>query len=51
MKRIAFLIAIATMTLAPIAHAQDHAEIGAFADYFRLNQTDTNFVGLALGPA
>lgn len=46
MKRIAFLIAIATITLAPIAHAQDHAEVGAFADYFRLNQTDTNFVGL-----
>src|ERR1700686_1597392 len=29
----------------PIAHAQDHGEIGAFVDYFRLTETTTNFVG------
>lgn len=46
MKRIAFLVAATAIMFAPIAHAQNHAEVGAFVDYFRLNQTSTNFVGL-----
>jgi hypothetical protein len=46
MKRIAFLILVAGLGLAPIARAQDHAEVGAFVDYFRLGETKTNFVGL-----
>jgi hypothetical protein len=46
MKRIFFLIVIAGMGIAPVARAQDHAEVGAFVDYFRLGQTSTNFVGL-----
>jgi len=46
MKRIALLIAAAAILVAPVAHAQDHGEVGAFADYFKLQQTGSNFVGL-----
>ena len=46
MKRIAFLVLFAGFAFAPIANAQDHAEVGAFVDYFRLGETTTNFVGL-----
>lgn len=47
MKYIAFfLVAVAGIICAPIAHAQDHGEVGAFVDYFRLHQTGSNFVGL-----
>jgi hypothetical protein len=46
MKRIAFLILVAGFGFAPMAHAQNHAEVGAFVDYFRLGETGTNFVGL-----
>jgi hypothetical protein len=46
MKRIAFLILVAGLGFVPIAHAQDHAEVGAFVDYFKFAQTDSNFVGL-----
>jgi hypothetical protein len=48
MKRIAilFLVGIAWIGMAPLAHAQNHAEVGAFADYFRIGETDTGFVGL-----
>jgi hypothetical protein len=46
MKRYAFFLLIAGMALTPVARAQDHAEVGAFVDYFRLGETDTNFVGL-----
>ena len=46
MKRIAFLIAVAAVIFAPVAHAQNHGEVGAFVDYFKLHQTGSNFVGL-----
>jgi hypothetical protein len=46
MKRILFLVLIAGMGIAPAVRAQDHAEVGAFVDYFRLGQTSTNFVGV-----
>jgi len=50
MKRITLLIAVAAISLAftPVARAQDHdhGEVGAFVDYFRLEQTKSNFVGL-----
>src|ERR1700719_2241742 len=45
MKRIAFLILVAGLGVAPIAHAQNHAEVGAFVDYFRLGETGSNFLG------
>lgn len=47
MRRNAIFIAIgAIMLFVPVAHAQDHGEVGAFVDYFRLHQTGTNFIGL-----
>ena len=46
MKRLAFLLLTAGLGIAPLAHAQNHAEVGAFVDYFRLGETGTNFVGL-----
>jgi hypothetical protein len=46
MKRIAFLTIVASMGFVPIAHAQNHGEVGAFAEFFKLNQTGSNFAGL-----
>jgi hypothetical protein len=46
MKRFAFFLLVAGMGFAPMASAQDHAEVGAFVDYFKLGETGTNFVGL-----
>jgi hypothetical protein len=46
MKRIALLIVFSCMGLVPWAAAQDHVAVGAFVDYFRLHQTDTNFAGV-----
>ena len=46
MKRIALLVAVAAVIFTPVARAQDHAEVGAFVDYFRLHQTGSNFVGV-----
>jgi hypothetical protein len=45
MKRIAFFLLLAT-GFASAAVAQDHVEAGVFVDYFRLNQTKSNFAGL-----
>jgi len=46
MKRIALLFLFSGAGLTPWAAAQDHVAVGAFVDYFRLHQTDTNFAGL-----
>lgn len=46
MKRFVFLVLITGFGFAPLAHAQNHAEVGAFVDYFRLGEARTNFVGL-----
>lgn len=32
--------------LAPFASAQEHGQVGVYADYFRLSRTDSNFGGL-----
>lgn len=47
MKRLAFLL-LFTGWLVPIAAAQEteHVQVGVFADYLRLAQTDSNFAGL-----
>lgn len=37
---------VALACWAPSAAAQNHVEVGAFADYFRLQDTRTNFVGV-----
>jgi hypothetical protein len=46
MKRIALLTAVVVVFFVPLARAQDHGEVGAFVDYFRLHDTGTNYVGL-----
>ena len=46
MKRIALLFLLSGVVAAPSLFAQDHVAVGAFVDYFRLSQTDTNFAGL-----
>ncbi len=45
MKRVALLLFLASW-LAPLAPAQDHVQVGAYADYFRISQTNTNMAGL-----
>lgn len=47
MKRLLFILAVGIICAAgSAARAQDHVQIGAFADYFRLDATQSNFVGL-----
>ncbi len=45
MKRIALFLHMGAF-LAPAVFAQDHGQIGAYGEYFRLSQTSTNLVGL-----
>jgi hypothetical protein len=45
MKRVALLLFLASW-LVPLASAQDHFQVGAYADYFRLSQTKSNMAGL-----
>lgn len=50
MKRVLFLVLMA-IGISPAAFAQnkegtDHVQLGVYADYFRLSQTDTDFAGL-----
>ena len=45
MKRVVLLLFLAGW-LVPLASAQDHFQVGAYGDYFRLSQTDTNMAGL-----
>src|ERR1700684_1880888 len=47
MKRIvSLLIIVVVFGFAPVLHAQDHGQIGAFGDYYWLNATHTSFGGL-----
>jgi hypothetical protein len=46
MKRIAVVFAVFACFAVPAARAQNHVEVGAFAEYFRLSETSTNLVGL-----
>lgn len=46
MRKVLLSVLVAGLSLAPVARAQDHAEVGAFVDYFRLGETRSNFVGL-----
>ncbi len=45
MKRAAFLLFL-TGCLTPLASAQDHYQVGAYGDYFRITQTNTNLAGV-----
>lgn len=46
MKRIALYLLLCGFVIIPAASAQDHVAVGAYADYFHLSQTNTNFGGL-----
>jgi len=50
MKRVALLLFLAFLAgtgwLVPAAKAQDHFQVGAYGDYFRIDQTGTNMAGL-----
>jgi len=46
MKRIALLLWLSCMVFAPGALAQGRTELGAYADYFRMDQTSTDFAGV-----
>jgi hypothetical protein len=48
MKRAVFLLLFITSWAVPGAFAQDneHVQVGVFADYFRLSQTDTDLLGV-----
>ena len=45
MKRVALLLFLAGLFVPP-ASAQDHIQVGAYGDYFRITQTNTNLAGL-----
>ncbi|PYT93933.1 MAG: hypothetical protein DMG36_07110 [Acidobacteria bacterium] len=45
MKRVALLLFLASW-LVPLASAQDHFQVGAYGDYFRVTQTSTDMAGL-----
>jgi hypothetical protein len=45
MKRIVLFLFLAACFV-PLASAQDHFQAGAYADYFRLSQTNSNMAGL-----
>jgi hypothetical protein len=45
MKRVALLLFLAGW-LVPLASAQDHIQLGAYADYFHISQTGSNMAGL-----
>ncbi len=46
MKRSMLFIAVFAILVVPAAQAQNHGQVGAFVDYFRLQQTKESFVGL-----
>jgi hypothetical protein len=45
MKRVVLLLFLAGC-LVPLASAQDHIQVGAYGDYFRITQTGTDMAGL-----
>jgi hypothetical protein len=45
MKRVVLLLFLAGC-LVPLASAQDHFQVGAYGDYFRITQTNTDMAGL-----
>src|SRR5258708_39818523 len=46
MSRIVLFLVLCGTVATPAVVAQDHVAVGAYADYFRLSQTDTNFAGV-----
>ncbi len=48
MRRIALFFLLCGIASAPSVFAQAHFAVGAYADYFRLSQTNTNFAGVGV---
>ena len=46
MRRALLFFTALTAGLAPLASAQEHGQVGVYADYLRLSQTSENFGGL-----
>src|SRR6267154_1319254 len=46
MSRIVLFLLLCGAVATPAVVAQDQLAVGAYADYFRLSQTDTNFAGV-----
>ena len=46
MNRIALFLVLCGTVATPTVVAQDHVAVGAYADYLRLSQTDSNFAGV-----
>jgi hypothetical protein len=46
MRRIALFLLLCGAVAAPSTFAQEHFAVGAYADYFRLSETHTNFAGV-----
>ena len=46
MRRFVVLAAVFACFVVPTARAQDHFQVGAFTEYFRLSETSTNLFGL-----
>ncbi len=46
MRRVLFLFSILIAGLAPFASAQEHGQVGVYANYLRLSQTRSNCGGL-----
>ena len=46
MSRIVLFLILCGTVATPAVVGQDHVAVGAYADYFRLSQTDTNFAGV-----
>jgi hypothetical protein len=46
MRRLALFLLLFGAVAAPSTFAQDHFMVGAYADYFRLSETHTNFAGV-----
>lgn len=46
MRRLLLAVLITCFGLVPLSFSQNHGEVGAFANYFRESQTDSNFAGV-----
>src|SRR6266436_2280263 len=46
MKRMLLLLCLGVLSVPGVRAQGDHVEAGVFADYFRMSQTDNNYLGI-----
>ena len=46
MKRLLLLVCVGVLFVPGVRAQGDHVEVGVFADYFRMTQTDNNYLGI-----